>query len=141
MTKEQGQTAITLSALVTAGVYFYRQLTEGESSQTSESKHVAETTARALGSGPVLPLGQWLPAFGFTFFGLSLIGAASPSLGGAAAILVGTGAVLGNGVAVMKDLQANKPAAGPAGTPSAPPLVTTLALNHPPASTQGVVTA
>lgn len=142
MTSQQGQNAITISALVTGGLYAYRYLAEGESGHAAVSKHIAETTARAFGSGPVLPLGQWVPAFGVTFLGLALLGAASPSVGGAAAVLVGTGAVLGNGVAVMRDLNANKPASASATTPPTPPTVTTVSLNHPPASTsKGVVTA
>jgi len=137
MTKEQAETTITLSALVTSGIYFYRRLVEGESN-TAQSKHAAETTARALGSGPVLPLGQWIPAAGVTFLGLALLGAASPSVGGAAALLVGTGAVLGNGVALMADLNASQPQQGKSSSSasSSPPKpVPAVNLNHPPIAT------
>lgn len=132
MTQTQGENAITLSALVTAGVYFYRRAVEGESGAPS-SKHVVETYTRAFGSGPVLPLGQWLPAAGAVFIGLALLGAASPKVGGTAAVLVATGAALGNGVALQRDLKGTAPAkAGASTTESSSER--TIALSHPPVS-------
>jgi hypothetical protein len=133
MTGEQAETTITLSALVTSGVYFYRRLSEGETS-TPDSQHIGETAARSLGSGPVLPLGQWLPAAGFTFLVLALLGAASPDIGGAAALLVGTGAFLGNGVAALGDLKTNEPASSTAARNNK--AASTLATNQPPTHTE-----
>lgn len=132
MTGQQAENAITAAAGITAGVYFLRRAVEGESS-SPPSRHAVETYTRAFGSGPVLPLGQWLPAAGVTFIGLALIGAASPAVGGAAAALVATGTILGNGIALQKDLKVSTPEAAESATPATSPQ-TTLAANHPPVS-------
>lgn len=113
MERAQAETAVTLAAALSAGVYFYRmgvEQSEGHpiTSEDLHSVHAVETFKRYFGSGPILPLGQWLPAAGVTFLGLAVITAASPDVGGAAALLVGTGTVLGNGLAIQKDLAVQK---------------------------------
>jgi hypothetical protein len=110
MTKESAESAITLSALVTGGMYAIRYLVEG-SEGTEEAAHptVQERTivadyASMFGAGPLLPLGTWIRAAGSAFVIVALIGAASPTIGGAFALLIGGTAVLGNLRAVQKDL-------------------------------------
>lgn len=118
MNVEQSENAITLSALVTTGVYAYRKAVEpgiaparllreagkgGKHSQT-----IASDYQSIFGAAPPIEWGQFLKAAGSMFIIISIIGAASPQVGGSLAALIGTTAVLGNGVAVMRDLKASE---------------------------------
>lgn len=107
MTQAQGETAVTTSALVCGGMYVYRKLTEHitRSPAPRPAKLTAGgTAAGVLGVGELLPAGTWLTGAGVTFIALSIITSVNASLGGSLAILVATGAVLGNGQAVIKDV-------------------------------------
>jgi hypothetical protein len=105
LTKEQAETAITLSALVTTGLFAYRKVTEPEAPE-SVSTHpgVAETYRSLVGAAPPVSWGQFLKAAGAAYIAMAIIGAISPPLGGGFAILTGTTAFLGNIIAVRKDL-------------------------------------
>lgn len=98
MTPEGAERAITISALVVAGVYAYRRLTEPPSQQTSGR------LAQLSGKGSPPPLGVFITAWGFTFLMLSVAASISPGLGGSMAVLVAIGDVLGNGAQVAKDV-------------------------------------
>jgi hypothetical protein len=88
MSKQQAQSAVTLSAFVVAAVFAYRKLTE----PATGGKRVPATSHFVVG-------------FGFTFIMLSLVAQAAPQLGGMGAVLVATGDLLSNGQALVKDLQ------------------------------------
>jgi hypothetical protein len=138
MTQAQGETAVTTSALVVGGMYVYRKLTEHitRSPSPKATPSVKGTATGVLGVGELLPAGTWLTGAGVTFIGLSIITSANAGLGGSLAILVATGAVLGNGQAVIKDVSQGieKPQAKAAqqsaqGAAAAAPAT---AGNHPP---------
>lgn len=102
MNQQQAETAVTASALVVGGIYVYRRLSETDVQLTNAHGLRLKQLA---GNGPVMPAGPFIVGWGFTFLVISIMAQASPSLGGNFAILVAAGAVLGNGVAVSKDLQ------------------------------------
>jgi hypothetical protein len=132
MSQSQAENAVVISALITGGVYGYRYFTEGPSVSTGkqsleEKDYIAKYKA-FYGFGPVLPLHVWIPAAGITYLGLSILATASPQVGGAASILVGAGAFLGNVKAVIADVgKTTKPAT--AATNTSP---STRGGNHPP---------
>lgn len=98
MTSEGAERAITISALVVAGVYAYRRLNEPASTQTSGR------LAQLAGKGAPPPLGVFITAWGFTFLMLSVVASAAPGLGGSMAILVALGDILSNGQQIAKDV-------------------------------------
>lgn len=105
MTKEQAETAITLSALVTTGMFAYRKVTEPaapESAQTNPG--VAQTYRSLVGAAPPISWGAFLKGAGSAYIAMAIMAAVSPPLGGGFAILTGTVAFFGNIVAVRKDL-------------------------------------
>lgn len=102
MTREGAETAITGSALVVIGIYTFRRISEPDTA-TLRKGAVASQLA---GVGKPIPLGQFAVGWGFTFLVVSLLAQASPKLGGTFAILVATGAVLGNGQSVLGDVSA-----------------------------------
>jgi hypothetical protein len=88
---------VVISAVVTAGVYFYRLITEGSSPPA--------TLKRTAGAGsPPVPVGAFATAWGFTYLIVALIAEAAPGLGGAFAILIMAGDLLANGSEVFKDV-------------------------------------
>lgn len=101
MNASQAETAVTGSALVVGGIYIYRRLSEGDAVVTP-SKGLR--LRQAIGAGPPLPTGTFVVAWGFTFLVIALMAQASPKLGGWFAMLVGAGAVLGNGLDITKDV-------------------------------------
>jgi hypothetical protein len=107
VTSEQAQTAVTLSALVTVGTFAYRKTVEPglEREQLNANPSLGADYAKVFGAGPPLEWGQFLKAVGVLYIALAIMTAASPDIGGAFAILVGTGVVLTNGVAISKDLK------------------------------------
>lgn len=95
MNHADAQRAITVSAVVVAGVYAYRRLTE--TAQSGSLKNI-------IGLGNPVPLGQWMTAWGFTFLVIALMGEADPGLGGSFAILVATGDLLANTASLTTDV-------------------------------------
>ena len=87
MNTNQAQSAVTLSAFVVGGVYFYRKMTEASG-----------------GKGSVPPVAHFVIGFGFVFIALSLVAQGAPELGGMFAVLVATGDLLANGTSLVDDL-------------------------------------
>jgi hypothetical protein len=85
---------VTTSALVVIVVYGYRRITE-----SGIGKGVKSLT----GSGEPSSFGQFITAWGFTFFVISLLAQASPGFGGSVALLVMTADLLTNAQAVFGD--------------------------------------
>jgi hypothetical protein len=107
MTADQSQTAITLSALVTTGMFAYRKVTEPEVKEATQAEPgFVQDYQSIFGAGPPIGWGQFLKGAGSLFIVLAIMGAASPDLGGGFAVLIGTSAALGNAIAVRRDLQA-----------------------------------
>lgn len=112
MSKQGAERAVTISALVVFGVYFYRHLTEGTSfASTPSNCPVPKSNSGSvtkveqfLGFGTAANLGQFITAWGFTFFVISMMAQAAPGLGGAFAILVMTADLLGNGCQLFHDV-------------------------------------
>lgn len=116
MDQHGAEQAVLGSAIVVAGTWGYRKLVEPAASTLEVSSPVKQLVG--LEATPA-PAAQFMVAFGFTFLALSLAATAAPDLAGAFAILVGTGALLSNGLTLFSDIssQAAKPAA-PAATPA-----------------------
>lgn len=111
MTKDQAETAVAGSALIVGGIYAYRKLVEGaDVAATPKPKGGKATDLIGYGTPP--PVGQFITGWGFVFLLLALVAQASPNLGGSFAILVATGDVLGNGIALTGDLQSRLKDAG-----------------------------
>jgi hypothetical protein len=116
MNQEQAENAVTLSALVTGGIFAYRKAVEpgiksagvrrAEGKGGVASQNLIKDYKSLFGAAPPIEWGQWLKAAGVLYISLSIIAAASPEIGGYMAILVGTSAVIGNGIAVTNDLKA-----------------------------------
>lgn len=105
MTKTQSNEAIIISALLVAGIYGYRRATEPLTGQKTKQKGASVRQLAQPFTGEELPpLGRFVTGWGFTYMVISIMGAASPGLGGWFAVLVGTGASLGNGLAIMRDV-------------------------------------
>jgi hypothetical protein len=83
MNESQAQTAVSVSAVLVAGMYAYRKLTESKSSSST---------------------GHFVIGYAFTFLTLAVIAQAAPAVGGTLAVLVATGDLLTNGTALFKDL-------------------------------------
>lgn len=111
MDKDQAETAITISALTTFGVFAIRKTIEPGivRSETAQPPSVLSDYVKLFGASPPLEWGQFLKAAGSLYIVLSILGAASPEIGGGAAILIGTVSVITNGVAVMNDLRTGTP--------------------------------
>lgn len=103
MTREQAETAVAGSALIVGGIYSYRKLVESSLNQTPKTSN---RFARELGYGPPPPVGRFITAWGFVYILIALVAQASPNLGGSFAVLLATGDILGNGVALADDVQA-----------------------------------
>lgn len=97
MTRQGAERAVTVSALVVFGVYFYRLLTEGHSSSGGDFLQLG-----GLGAPP--NIGRFITGWGFSFFVLAVITEVAPPLGGSLAILVATGDVLANASQVTRDV-------------------------------------
>lgn len=103
MTVEEAQGAVTLSALVVAGVYGYRRLAEGNTNQASTL--TSKTAAKQLaGLGGTPAASHFVVGFGVVYILLSIVAQAAPTLGGLMAILIAVGDLLTNGVQVTKDI-------------------------------------
>ena len=97
MTEQTAERWIVTSALVVAGVYGYRRLTEQPATPPVTVKQLA-------GVGQLPPLGAWATAWGFTFLVIAIIGTAAPELGAAFAILIATGDLLTNASSIFQDV-------------------------------------
>jgi hypothetical protein len=97
-TQSSAEQAVSISFLVTGGMYAYRYFKEGPG---EHGNGFVEGIERAGGKQPLLTPGAWIPNAGIAYLGLSILAAASPQIGGPAAILVGTGAFIGNARAVF----------------------------------------
>ena len=86
MTVDQAQSAVSVSAVVVAGVYAYRKL------------------AAPAGAKPPPPTAHFAIGFGLVYFTLALVAQAAPSLGGMLAVLIAGGDLLTNGIALTNDL-------------------------------------
>jgi hypothetical protein len=97
MTRAGAERAVTVSALVVFGVYFYRLATEGHSANGGGLLQLG-------GLGAPANLGRFITGWGFAFLVLSIITEAAPPLGGSLAILVAAGDVLTNAGQVAADV-------------------------------------
>lgn len=84
MNVDQAQSAVTASAVLVVGTYTYRKLTETPPTST--------------------PTAHFVIGFAFTFIVIAAIAQAAPELGGMLAILIATGDLLVNGIALTRDL-------------------------------------
>lgn len=116
MTSQGAEKAITSSALIVAGIYIYRRMTEG-SGAPSGSK-----AAQLLGRGSPPSVGTFVTAWGAAFLVISIMATASPGLGGSFAILAATADVLSNGQQIFGDVNAKlgSKTKGKAGAPANP---------------------
>jgi hypothetical protein len=94
MTRDGAERALVVSALVVAGTYAYRLVTEGHSSKGG--------SLTGLGAPP--NVGRFVTGWGFAFLVLAIITEASPPFGGALSILVASGDVLANFGQVAADV-------------------------------------
>lgn len=112
MNQQSAEKAVTISALIVAGVYIYRRLTEGTGPATGSK------LAQLAGQGSPPPAGVFITAWGITYLVISILASASPGFGGSFAILVATGDLLSNTQQVANDINQKvkpppaKPAAG-----------------------------
>lgn len=96
MDSQAAERWVTTSALIVAGIYAYRRLTEPTSTPV--------TAKQLAGSGPPPPLGTFATAWGFTFLVIAIMAEAAPGLGGAFAILIATADTLTNAQSVLADV-------------------------------------
>lgn len=112
MTERGAEKAIITSALIVAGIYTYRVITEGTSSTPTSGGKISQLA----GKGSPATLGVFITGWGATFLVISVIAAAAPGLGGAMALLVATGDAIGNLGQLAADI--NKKVAAPQTTVS-----------------------
>jgi hypothetical protein len=111
MSADTAERWVVVSAAATAGIYFYRQFTEGSSPPA--------TLKRVAGVGkPPVPLGAFATAWGFTYLVLAMMASAAPGLGGGFAILIMTADFLTNANSVFTDVLGLEQSAGATGTSS-----------------------
>jgi hypothetical protein len=96
MSKDTAQRWVVISALIVAGIYAYRRLTEATSSPV--------TLKKLVGIGNPVPLGAFATAWGFTYLVVAIMAEASPGLGGSFAILIATTDILTNASEVLADI-------------------------------------
>lgn len=114
MTRQGAERAVTVSALVVFGVYFYRVATEGHSSSGGGLLQLG-------GVGAPANIGRFITGWGFAYLLLGIITEAAPPLGGSLAILLAAGDVLTNAGQVSADVNHKLGAAQPKGGTIAPP--------------------
>lgn len=95
MTSTSADQAVVISALIVSGTYFYRKLTE--------PAIPAKSGNQVTNLGQV-PLARFIVGFGVSFFGISVLASLSPDFGGTMAILLATGTLLTNGLALSADV-------------------------------------
>lgn len=106
MDQPKAESAIITSAVVVAGMYAYRKLTEPavEKKSMSGPRTAKGIASGVIGTGELLPVGPWVTGFGASFIVFSILASISPNIGGYGAILMATGSFLGNAQAVHGDL-------------------------------------
>lgn len=97
MSESTAERWVVISAVIVAGVYAYRRLTEAASTPV--------TLKKLLGVGGLPPLGSWATAWGFTYLVLAIMTEAAPGLGGGFAILIATSDLLTNSADVFADVK------------------------------------
>lgn len=106
MTREGADTAVVTSALVMAGMYAYRRMTEPIGERSKRLPNSASNVAEGvIGRGDLLPTGTWVVGFGVTFIVISILASISPTAGGYSAVLVASTSFFANGEALMEDLK------------------------------------
>lgn len=100
MSPSTAERAITISALIVGATYIYRRLTEGQGANQPGTAGVKQLA----GQGSPPGTARFITAYGFTFLVISMMAAASPGLGGAFAMLVTAGDLLGNATQVAADV-------------------------------------
>jgi hypothetical protein len=106
VTREGADTAVVTSALVMAGMYAYRRMTEPIGERSKRKPNSASNVAEGvIGRGDLLPTGTWVVGFGVSFIVISILASVSPTAGGYSAILVATTSFFANGEALMEDLK------------------------------------
>lgn len=98
MTAQGADRAITTSALIVAGIYTYRRLTEGTGSPKGSK------AAQLLGQGSPPSIGVFITAWGTAFLIMAIMAQASPGLGGAFAITTAVADVFSNGQQLATDI-------------------------------------
>lgn len=96
MDRSTAERWVTISAVLVAGIYAYRRLTEGTTSALSVNT--------ALGIGGIPAFGAWATAWGFTYLVVAIMASASPGLGGSFAILIAASDFLTNASSVFADV-------------------------------------
>lgn len=87
---------VTVSAVIVAGIYAYRRLTEPAAPPV--------TLKKLAGVGELPPLGAFATAWGFMYLVIAIMTQAAPGLGGSFAILVATSDFLTNSASVFADV-------------------------------------
>ena len=95
MSRDSAQRWVVISALLVAGVYGYRRITEPV--QPGKLSNI-------LGIGELVPLGQFATAWGFTYLVVAIMAEAAPGLGGAFAILIAAADFLANTGSAVADI-------------------------------------
>lgn len=98
MTPQGAEKAITTSALIVAGIYAYRRVTEGSGSPSGSK------AAQLLGQGSPPSVGVFITAWGTAFLIMSIMATVSPGLGGSFAIVTAVADVLSNGQQLATDI-------------------------------------
>jgi hypothetical protein len=117
MTGDQAEKTIVTSALVVAGIYAYRRMTEQPAAPPITLKQVA-------GVGQLPPLGAWATAWGFTYLVIAVVAVGAPELAAAFAILIATGDLLTNAKSIFGDVgkqEGQAPAASTSTASTLPP--------------------
>lgn len=109
MTDSQARDAVNGAALVVAGLYFYRRLTEpsllgGKAKGSAQPKTLHGAAGQVVGLGPLPDVGRFIIGWGVVFIMLSLLEGFAPELAGTMALLVGLSALLVNGSQAAKDI-------------------------------------
>jgi hypothetical protein len=129
MSGESSERWVVISAILVAGIYAYRRLTEAATSPVS--------LKTLIGAGSPVALGAFVTAWGFTFLIVSIMQTAAPGLGAAFAVLIATGDLLTNGPQIFSDVLTHEKSgtgttastrtasAAPAVTPTATPVSST----------------
>ena len=113
---------VTISALIVIAVYGYRRVTEA--AQKGGVKNI-------IGLGNPVPVGEFITAWGFTFLVVSIMASASPSFGGAFAILIMAGDLLVNTSSVVGDIQTQEGSSSTASSSGSNPLPGTSTTSNP----------
>jgi hypothetical protein len=136
VSKDTAERWVTISAVIVAGIYAYRRLTEPAGAPL--------TLKSAAGVGQLPPLGAWATAWGFTYLVLAILTEASPGIGGSFAILIATADFLTNSSSVFADVGKRQQPTGPPDQIKFPGIGVTdqsafvnTPLKPPPAATQG----